>query len=99
MRDVLETLAKLPTMCAARHPSDKSVILIARGVMGYWPAPASIVDPDQFNERHGITAAQVDAMVIGSMFGWDVPGVEHALLRHEGEPTEAEEQSDDRLKN
>lgn len=78
--DVLDTLQKLPPMCAARHPSDNSVILIKRGVMGYWKAPAGI-DPDLYNERRGITAAQVEAMQIGSMFGWDVPGVEIALLQ------------------
>lgn len=35
-------------------------------------------DADAFNARHGITAAQVEAMMIGSVFGWDVPGADPA---------------------
>ena len=76
MTDVLETLKKLPEMCAARSPSDDSPILIKRGVSGYWPAPRPDFDVDGFNARQGITAAQVEAMQIGSMFGWDVPGAD-----------------------
>ena len=76
MTDVLETLKKLPDMCAARLPNDKSPILIRRGVAGYWPAPRPDMDVDAFNARKGVTPAQVMAMQIGSMFGWDAPGAD-----------------------
>lgn len=73
--DVLNTLQKLPPMCAGRHPSDGSAILIKRGVAGYWPARPDF-DVDRFNARYNISAAQVEAMQIGSMFGWEVPGAD-----------------------
>jgi hypothetical protein len=74
MTDVLATLQKLPPICASRHPSDHNqAIMIRRGIAGYYLASANF-DVDGFNIRHGITAAQIEAMEIGSMFGWDVPG-------------------------
>ena len=75
MTDVLETLKKLPVECASRLPADKSPILIRRGVAGYWPMHPGF-DPDAFNARNEITPAQVQAMEIGSMFGWDCPGAD-----------------------
>lgn len=30
----------------------------------------------EFNKRLGVTPAQRDAMEVGSMFGWDVPGAD-----------------------
>ena len=74
MTDVLDTLKKLPERCLAKHPTDGSTILIQRGVAGYWPFPGR--DVDAYNARHGITPALVEAMQIGSMFGWDVPGAD-----------------------
>jgi hypothetical protein len=43
--------------------------------MGFWPMPPRF-DPERFNEEHGISPAQVEAMQIGSMFGWDCPGAD-----------------------
>jgi len=44
----------------------------AAGEQGYWPAPD--IDPEKFNRDIGATPAQLRAMEIGSMFGFDVPG-------------------------
>jgi hypothetical protein len=76
MTDVLDTLKKLPETCAARLPMNDSPILLKRGVMGYWPAPRPDMDVDAFNARYGITPAQVEAMLAGSMFGWDCPAAD-----------------------
>jgi len=65
-------LSKLPDMCAARNPTDDQAILIVAGESGYHPMPG--VDVDAFNARHSVTPAQVQAMLAGSMFGWDCPG-------------------------
>ncbi len=75
MADVLATLAKLPPVCAARHPITDAPIMIRRGEHGYHPAPPSL-DPDGYNRRHNITPAQAEAMLVGSMFGWEVPGAD-----------------------
>lgn len=62
----------LPDMCAAAHPTDQAPILIRRGERGFYPAPG--IDVGGYNARHGITDKQVECMLIGSMFGWEVPG-------------------------
>lgn len=71
--DVADTLAKLPPMCAARAPGTDEPILIKRGVQGYWPWHG---DVDRFNARHGVDWMQVEAMLCGSMFGWDCPAAD-----------------------
>lgn len=76
MQDVLETLKKLPKLCASRLPSTDEPILIRRGVKGYWKAPRRDLDVDRFNARHGVTKGQEAAMLIGSMYGWEVPGAD-----------------------
>jgi hypothetical protein len=73
--DVLHVLQKLPPICASVLLSTGEPILLKRGVMGYWPAPLRL-DVDGFNRRHNITAAQREAMEIGSLCGWDVPGAD-----------------------
>jgi hypothetical protein len=75
MTDVLATLQKLPELCAALHPSDGSKIVIRRGVPGYTHAHPRI-DVDEFNREEGVTPAQVEAMLVGSLFGWHVPGAD-----------------------
>jgi hypothetical protein len=74
-RNISEVLADLPEICAAHLPSDNSPILIKRGKRGYcqrWEA----YDGERFNKHHGITDAQVGAMLAGSMFGFDCPGAD-----------------------
>ena len=80
-RDITEILADLPKLCALRNLTDGKPIIVKRGETGYWPAPN--IDPDAFNARRGITPAQVEAMRIGSMFGFHVPGADP--LNCEGE--------------
>ena len=63
----------LPEICASRRPGDDAPILIRRGILGYWLAPDQL-HPEYFNKKHRISDAQHDAMLIGCMFGWDVPG-------------------------
>lgn len=74
-REILQVLADLPEMCATRRLTDGSPILIKRGTVGYWPLRDDF-DVDAFNARHGITPAQVEAMMTGSMFGFDCPGAD-----------------------
>lgn len=70
--DMHENFKKLPAMCAARLPGTEEPILIKRGEMGYWKAPR--LDVDGYNLRKGVNKYQVEAMLVGSMFGWSVPG-------------------------
>ena len=80
--DVLEILKKLPPVCVIGPTAAKSLAIetgfaIHRGVPGYTPMP-SCTDAfaDKFNAEKGVTAKQIEAMQVGSMFGWHVPGAD-----------------------
>lgn len=64
---------ELPRRCYARLPSTGEPILILRGERGYWTINLDL-DPDAMNAMLGVTPAQREAMLTGSMFGWDIPG-------------------------
>ena len=82
--DVLGSLAKLPPQCFASLPSSRRprTVLIVRGVPGY-------TDMDTGITVHDLNAAlpkpptpeQVEAMLVGSMFGWHVPGADPDVVR------------------
>lgn len=80
--DVLrdEELAKrgLPEVAYIDNSWDKSagaapVIAVKRGEAGYYPIHTA-KSADELNGSSGVTAAQREAMHIGSMMGWHVPG-------------------------
>lgn len=80
--DVLENLKKLPEKCAANMPGTGEPILIKRGVKGYWPLKPGF-DVEGYNQRHGVNRYQVEAMLAGSCFGWEVPGADPNLYEAE----------------
>jgi hypothetical protein len=67
---------KLPLMCMAHIPGTNKTIAIYYGERGYYEVPFSTSYADEWNEKHGVTKGQVEAMLTGSMFGWDVPGAD-----------------------
>lgn len=71
----------LPMRAAVRVPGTKLVGFVDRGdARGYAPMPGwTALQADAWNERHGVSNAQREAMLVGSMFGWDVPGADPAL--------------------
>jgi len=73
--------AGLPVRCYARHPTTGATVLIIRGQLGYWP-DAGTATPDQLNAGlpNPPTPEQVDAMLAGSMFGWDIRGPDPARV-------------------
>ena len=66
----------LPEICMLESlTKEGQVIAVKRDERGYWPMDGWTLDrARRFNERQGITPAQVEAMRVGSMFGFDVPG-------------------------
>ena len=73
----------LPEMCFSTLPGTGELICIKRGESGYYPSDwntpvkeRNIEIADDANEEMGVTPAQRQAMEVGSMFGWDVPGAD-----------------------
>ena len=63
--------------------SRSQLICVKRGESGYYPSDWSTPDAqenrriaDEQNRKLGVTPAQEEAMKIGSMCGWDVPGAD-----------------------
>ena len=71
--------SRFPKMIMVEHPGkDGEVIVVRRGEMGYYPYPGKTLDDARaYNERHGATPAVVEAMLTGSMFGWDCPAARY----------------------
>lgn len=75
----------LPEMCFSLLPGSGQLICIKRGESGYYPSDWSTDNArenrriaDEQNARLGVSPAQEEAMKIGSMSGWDVPGADPA---------------------
>ena len=76
----------LPQTCYSTLPSTGELIILKRGKKGYSPAAEGTGDKLQnqkiaefSNHARGISPAQVMAMEVGSMCGFDVPGADPQL--------------------
>lgn len=74
---------ELPETCFATLPGTGDLIILKRGETGYYPSEWDTGDrtknreiADYQNYGHGIIPAQVQAMMVGSMYGFHVPGAD-----------------------
>ena len=73
----------LPEVCYSILPSTGDVIIIKHGESGYYRCEYSTEDKafnrefaNDRNAKLGVSKAQVEAMIAGSMYGWDVPAAD-----------------------
>jgi hypothetical protein len=69
----------LPSWCFAKHYEAGTLTVVTRDVMGHNPffgMPIAMENIDEANKMIGVTTKQSEAMQIGSMFGWHVPGAD-----------------------
>jgi len=68
---------KLPEQCAVVLPGHGGAIaLVKRGERGYFSTNWTAEDMERYNNANNVTQKQINAMLMGSMFGWDVPGAD-----------------------
>ncbi len=84
----------LPTGCFSILPSTGELIGIKRGANGYLDVTVvkgtdrqdSRRRADKNNKRLGVTRAQEEAMLAGSLFGWDTPAAKPWNYEQNGNP-------------
>lgn len=61
--------------CFIKSQITGKTVMIIRGQLGYFEDPMyENVNPDILNEFLGVNKKNAEAMIIGSMFGWNIPG-------------------------
>ena len=81
----------LPFVSAANHPASGELIFVMKDRSGYWRASSlGVVDEtmtaEKWNAAHDISKAESEAMLSGSLWGWDVPGADPANYDADGYP-------------
>lgn len=69
MAGASENLMKLPELAYHRDPATNRVIRLKRGEEGFYTFYTDKT-PAELNRIAGVTPAQAQAMLAGSMFGW-----------------------------
>ncbi|MDR0324780.1 MAG: hypothetical protein LBI19_01625 [Oscillospiraceae bacterium] len=83
---------KLPDKCFSLKPSTGEVIMIDFGAMGYTPFASDVAaherreEIDNLNAGLGVTRAQEEAMLAGSLFGFNTPGAKPWNYDQDGNP-------------
>jgi len=88
LTDNHSTAPGLPRLCYARQPETGTTVLIVCGEAGYHLVTTPLT-PEQLNTALAVppTRQQVQAMLVGSLFGWQVPGADPA--RHAAASSQA----------
>lgn len=83
-------MSSLPELAYAIHMMDGSVIIIKKGESGFYPIdtakfPQAVAEPEAFvaqqNTAMGVRPSQAQALFMGSLFGWDLPGANPETYR------------------
>jgi hypothetical protein len=72
------TIFVAPRDAFVTHQTDAPVVAIKPFERGYYPI-YTLATPDDLNRGRGITREIMEAAVVGSMSGWNVPGAKAAV--------------------
>lgn len=75
----MNTQLELPEYCYVEDPVSEKAVRVVKGVMGYFPVESELSEKStkELNEGIGVTDIRIaEAMLTGSMFGWNVPGAD-----------------------
>lgn len=93
----------LPEQCYSILPSSNDVIIIKRNEKSYYKTDIPVASKedaralvDEYNGKLGVTKAQEEAMKVGSMFGWHVPGADPKNYDKDGKPIKEKDRGDAR---
>ena len=98
---VIPLRSSLPEYCHSVLLTSGELILISRGTEGYMPAndkadgETGREAADRLNQLEGITKAQEEAMLAGSMFGWAVPAADPKNYDEQGKLVQVQHKSRD----
>lgn len=80
---VIPLRSSLPEQCYGVLPNTGEFIIVQKGESGYYRTDISMGSKeenralaDEYNGKLGVSKAQAAAMLVGSMFGWQVPGAD-----------------------
>lgn len=97
---VIPLRSSLPERCYHVLAETGEVIVLEKGSSGYFKSTIDMGSReenqalvDEYNEKLGVSKAQVEAMSVGSMFGWDVPGADPGHYNDQGLPIKPKQQS------
>ncbi|MFJ7982303.1 hypothetical protein ACIQ1D_18755 [Lysinibacillus xylanilyticus] len=98
------TFDGLPEQCWGVLNTTNELILIKRGIRGYFPqeeenAKLSVENVDMINKRNGVTKGQRKAMENGSIFGWSIPASNPAIYDDFGDLKEVNKLKNPRWTN
>lgn len=83
-----DTLARLPSRCAIDNGFEGAYVVVIKGMTGYLSEPLTEAQARHFNRHQRnlepnaydpTRESTQEAMRTGSMFGWEVPGIDPAM--------------------
>ena len=90
---VIPLRSTLPEQCYSVLPDTGELIIIKKGESGYYRTDIDMGSKaenralaEEYNAKSGISKAQEQAMSVGSMFGWAVPGADPKNYDEQGQP-------------
>lgn len=97
---VIPLRSSLPERCYHVLAETGEVIILEKGSSGYCKTTLDMGSReenrtlvDEYNRKMGVSKAQAEAMSVGSMFGWDVPGADPSHYDSQGQPIKPKQQN------